>query len=128
MKNLCIVHKRAQSTLEYAVLAVAIAAAVFGTGVYLKRSLAGRMKQTADSISTRHFHPDSGTWLTTSFTSIDKDITIETEAKELTDEQGNTLYADDYRTNPSIPIIGLETTTTVDKDSTYLYETQEGIE
>jgi hypothetical protein len=43
-------NTRAQSLLEYAVLTACIMAALMGMQHYLKRSIEGRIKQTADQI------------------------------------------------------------------------------
>ena len=46
--------RRAQSTLEMAVLTVAIAAAVVGMQVYLKRGISGRWRDAIDSIGAQY--------------------------------------------------------------------------
>ena len=45
---------KAQSTTEYAVLFAIVAAAVVGMQVYMKRSVQGRMRQSADSIGSQY--------------------------------------------------------------------------
>lgn len=45
--------RRAQSTLEYAVLLAVVVAAILGIQVYSKRAVQGRLRQTADQIGAQ---------------------------------------------------------------------------
>lgn len=46
--------KRAQSSLEYALVIVCVVAALLAMQIYIKRSVQGRMRQTADSIGEQY--------------------------------------------------------------------------
>lgn len=46
--------KRAQSTLEMAVLTAAIAAAVVGMQIYMKRGISGRWRDALDSLGSQY--------------------------------------------------------------------------
>ena len=46
--------RKAQSTLEYAVVIFAIVAALVTMQIYLKRGIQGKMRQSADSIGEQY--------------------------------------------------------------------------
>ena len=48
-----LLSKRAQSTLEYAVVIAIIAAALIAMQVYIKRGIQGRMKQASDDVGSQ---------------------------------------------------------------------------
>ena len=49
--------KTAQSTLEYAVLAVIIIAALIAMRIYLQQGIQGKLKSSTDDISAEKFDP-----------------------------------------------------------------------
>ena len=52
---------RAQSTAEYAVVLAAVAAALIGMQIYIKRSVQGRIRDLADQISPAHYEENKTT-------------------------------------------------------------------
>ncbi len=54
--------KMAQSTLEYAVLAVVVIGALLSIQTYLKRGIMGKIKSSTDDISAEQFEPDVTTY------------------------------------------------------------------
>jgi uncharacterized protein (UPF0333 family) len=95
MKSLRI--KRAQTTLEYAILLGVIVAGLIAMQVYLKRGYQGKLKEGADSMGTQ-FSPGYTTakYVTTSFSN-----STETLAEEVT---VTTIHAQDSNrtTNESV--------------------------
>lgn len=69
-------QKRAQSTLEYAVLIGVIVAGLIGMQVYLKRGFQGKLREGADSMGEQ-FSPEATTYnyTTNSFTNSTEDLT-----------------------------------------------------
>ena len=49
--------KKAQSTLEYAIVIFAIIAALLAMQVYMRRGLQGRMRSSADELSVQQYEP-----------------------------------------------------------------------
>lgn len=49
--------KRAQSSLEFAVVIAAVVVALLAMQVYIKRSLQGRLRQSADELSQQQYEP-----------------------------------------------------------------------
>ena len=49
--------KRAQSSLEFAVVIAAVVVALLVMQVYIKRSLQGRLRQSADELSQQQYEP-----------------------------------------------------------------------
>jgi Flp pilus assembly pilin Flp len=47
-------HKKAQSTLEYAVIIAVIAAALVAMNVYMKRGMQGKLRESADKIGEQY--------------------------------------------------------------------------
>lgn len=79
--------KRGQSIQEFAILVAAVATAVMAMQVYVRRSMAGRLKDISAQISSKEYNPSG----TTSTTQIDRTFTSnETEAPEQF-----TLHSDD---------------------------------
>ena len=50
-------RKKGQSMLEYAVFIAAFIAALIGMQLYLRYALQGKLKETADELSTQHYSP-----------------------------------------------------------------------
>lgn len=74
-------QKKAQSTLEYAVVITAIVAALVTMQIYIKRGLQGRMRQSADSIGEQ-YAPTNTTLDTTINFSSNSITTSTTEEKD----------------------------------------------
>lgn len=53
--------KLAQVTLEYAMVIFCVAAALFSMQVYIKRSIQGKIRENAESISQRQYDPGKTT-------------------------------------------------------------------
>jgi len=49
--------KRAQSSLEFAIVIFAVVAALLGMQVYMRRSLQGRLRSSADELSAQQYEP-----------------------------------------------------------------------
>jgi len=60
--------KIAQSTLEYAVLAVVVIGALLSIQAYLKRGIMGKMKSSTDDISAEQYDPEKTTYNKTTHT------------------------------------------------------------
>ena len=83
-------RKKAQSTLEYAVLIIIIIGALLAIQVYIKRGIQGRMKQAADDIGDQ-FSPGN--------TSVNKITTVASETREISSQSGTTTnYIGNERT------------------------------
>jgi Flp pilus assembly pilin Flp len=54
------ISRRAQSTLEYAVIIAVVAAALVAIQIYLKRGVQGKLRQSADQIGEQ-FEPEEST-------------------------------------------------------------------
>ena len=46
--------KKGQSTLEYTIIIIIVVAALLATGIYLKRAVAGRIRETSDQIGEQY--------------------------------------------------------------------------
>jgi exopolysaccharide biosynthesis protein len=79
--------KKAQSTLEYAIVIFAIIAALLSMQVYIRRGIQGKMRSTADEISVQQYEPKN-TVSDVTLTQI-SDITTKTDTTQ-TDEKYNT--------------------------------------
>ena len=98
--------KRAQSTLEFAIVIFAVVAALLAMQVYIRRGLQGKLRTSADEISIQQYEPGrTVSDLTVTQTS---DISTVVETKETEDGA-------QYQT---------ETTTTINDQT----ETREGTE
>jgi len=59
---LCLKHKRkAQSTLEYAIIIFVVIVAMIALSAYFKRAIQGRGRQASDQIGEQ-FSPQTGSW------------------------------------------------------------------
>ena len=85
--------KRAQATLEYAVVIIVVVAALLAMQIYLKRSVQGRLRSEADQIGELY----SPGHTTSTFTvSRDSEIvtsitTVENPTAQKTDDDGKTF-------------------------------------
>ncbi|MFH0763264.1 MAG: hypothetical protein V1925_05195 [Candidatus Omnitrophota bacterium] len=68
-------NKRAQSTLEYAIVIAVIVAGLVAMQVYLKRGVQGRLRQASDEIGEQ-FSPGYTTGTTTTTNKIDTEETV----------------------------------------------------
>ena len=76
--------KKAQITMEYAIMAICFVAALLSMQVYLKRSIQGRLRLNADSIGEQ-FDPRSTTLdITTTFSSDVQTNVLSTEQNGVT--------------------------------------------
>jgi len=66
--------KKAQSTLEYAVLIIIVIGALLSIQVYIKRGIQGRLRQASDDIGSQY---SVGNWNSTKTTSFHSN-TVET--------------------------------------------------
>ena len=57
-----------QGTLEFATLSVIVLVALLSIKVYVERAIAGRAKESVDSISDTQFDPEKTTYVKTSST------------------------------------------------------------
>lgn len=87
-------QKRAQSTLEYAVLIGVITAGLIGMQVYLKRGFQGKLREGADSMGEQ-FSPEATTYnyTTNSYTksteTLNEEITTTNISNQTTNRWGN---------------------------------------
>ena len=74
---------RGQTTVEYAVFCVALIAALLGMAVYIRRGIAGKLRDTANSIGEQYGPGETtsnltttvtGTTTTTSLLKVDQDL------------------------------------------------------
>ncbi len=72
--------KKAQGTLEFAVLIVALVAALLAMQIYIKRAIQGRLRQTADDLGAQ-YAPRA----TTSVITIKQDSDINTTTETVED-------------------------------------------
>lgn len=79
-----LLNKKAQSTLEYAVIIAVVVAALIAMQAYLKRGLQGKIKQSSDDIGEQ-FSPGQ----TTANTSITSNVSS-TEKVTVADEKPTT--------------------------------------
>jgi hypothetical protein len=79
--------RKAQSTLEYAIVIFAVVAALLAMQVYMRRGLQGKMRSSADELSVQQYEPkNTVSDITTTQMS---DITTKSETTE-DDERYNT--------------------------------------
>lgn len=52
-------QKKAQTTMEYAILAIVVIGALVAMKTYMDRGIAGRLKGATDEISENQFSPDN---------------------------------------------------------------------
>ena len=68
-------NKRAQSTLEYAVVIAVVVAGLVAMQVYLKRGVQGRLRQASDDIGEQ-FSPGNTTGSTTTNSTVTSNETV----------------------------------------------------
>ena len=74
--------KKAQTTLEYAVVIICVIAALLAMQVYLKRGFQGRLRGAADSIGEQYAPGNTTSDLTTTFSSSSTTtVTTSTDAQ-----------------------------------------------
>jgi len=78
---------KAQSTLEYAVIIVCVAAALIAMQIYMKRAVSGRLRQTSDDIG-QQYDPKNTVGEMTKVVNRDVTSKVETKTYEVTDEHG----------------------------------------
>ena len=86
--------RMAQSTLEYAVLAVVVIGALLSIQTFLKRSIAGKIKSSADDISAEKYDPE--------LTEYNKTTVTNSYTNEVTNQEGvvtNMLAPENVVTN-----------------------------
>jgi len=76
-------NKRAQSTLEYAVVIAVIVAGLVAMQVYLKRGMQGRLRQASDDIGEQ-FSPGNTTGTTTTASNVTSEETVTGGANPVT--------------------------------------------
>ncbi len=87
-------NKKAQSTLEYAILIGVVVAALIATQVYLKRGYQGKLRESADSAGEQ-FSPGYTTYdYTTTATTVSNETVIDGESRtditqQTTNRHGN---------------------------------------
>jgi len=92
-------NKRAQSTLEYAILIAVVVGALIGMQTYVKRGLQGRLKAASDDVGSQ-FEP--GTTNTTSFvvTAPQRTESTTDEGSQRTESTGGTTTREETRETP----------------------------
>ena len=78
----------AQSTLEYAVLAVVVIAALLSIQTYLKRGIEGKIKGSTDDISAEQFEMNA-----TVYNKTTRTVSRTSDAQYNTGSFGNTTYS-----------------------------------
>lgn len=81
-------NKRAQSTLEYALMIAVVVGALVAMQFYVKRGLQGRLRQSSDEIGEQ-FSPTRTTSLTTTITNIGSTENVTGGAQPLTSTSSN---------------------------------------
>ena len=106
-------HGAGQSTVEYAVLIAVLAGALIAMQIYIKRGLAGRMRDAADSVgeqfAPRQTTSDFTTTMqgtTTTDSRLAKRPALNAQGQPEMDAQGNPVLRD-----------AIVTTTTIDPDA-----------
>jgi Flp pilus assembly pilin Flp len=95
----------AQSTLEYAVLIVLIAAALLASQVYIKRAMQGRLKSSADDLGEQFSLQAGNTHIRVNSSSESEETvsagvtTSKLTAAEVTERTVNTVYDKDSARN-----------------------------
>ena len=93
--------KNAQSTLEYAVLAVVVIAALLSVEKYLKRGVEGKIKDSADRISAEQYDSKTTNYVkvTNTFANTeDNTMAAGSTTRMLDDEQTNTVMTSNTNT------------------------------
>lgn len=105
MENLYKMHKpkKAQSTYEYAILVTCLIAALVAMQVYIKRSIQGRLRATADSVGEQYAPENTTSDITLSFSS-DYTTTVRT-----TEQAGVTTTTTDANSSETQDRSGSET-------------------
>ena len=100
-------RRAGQSTVEYVVVAAAVAAALLSMAVYMKRGFSGNLRASADSVSEQYHPKHSSSDITQTFSSDTKTV--------------STLWPDQLVgvNERDEPIFGdtMETATTITKDT-----------
>src|SRR3989338_1424519 len=100
-------RRAGQSTVEYVVVAAAVAAALLSMAVYMKRGFSGNLRASADSVSEQYHPKHSSPDITQTFSSDTKTV--------------STLWPDQLVgvNERDEPIFGdtMETATTITKDT-----------
>ena len=100
-------RRAGQSTVEYVVVAAAVAAALLSMAVYMKRGFSGNLRASADSVSEQYHPKHSSSDITQTFSSDTKTV--------------STLWPDQLVgvNERDEPIFGdtMETVTTITKDT-----------
>lgn len=94
---------RGQNFIEFAVIAACVAAAFLGMRIYIKRSLEGKLRQSADEIGGQ-YSPASTAGTTT--VSVNTFSTNTPALVQLKDGGGNPIF-DSY----DLPVYGISSTT-----------------
>ncbi len=91
--------RKAQSTLEYAIVIVVMVAALISMQIYLKRAVQGRIRQTADDLGLQYDpNATTGTIEITSDSLIQINTTTEeVDNKSVTTSKTNIIYQTDGR-------------------------------
>jgi uncharacterized protein (UPF0333 family) len=95
-------NKKAQSALEYGVFIMALAAAIIGMQVFLKRSFQGKIRSISEDISPSFFDPEaSGSWSvslnsTANTTVIVQDSGTQRITSQYTNSSENTTHSEDF--------------------------------
>lgn len=109
--------KRAQSTLEYAVIIVCVVAALVAMQIYIKRALSGQLRQIGDEIG-QQYEPTKTTGTIT--TSIDRNTTASTQLFGI-DKYGNKISFSGTKAldvNNEVKYFVTERTDTLNKEET----------
>ncbi len=102
-----LLSKRAQSTLEYAVVIAIIAAALIAMQVYIKRGIQGRMKQASDDVGSQ-FSPGYTTSLTRTTTNVDSFENVYQTDQNMAATTTNTDQFQSQITNATVQTFGNE--------------------
>ena len=88
-------NRKGQSTLEYVILIGFVVAALIAMGVYMKRGLQGRLRESTDQIGQQYSagHTEGEYTITTGLTQVEN---MEAGGKTTTDIQRNTQSKTGY--------------------------------
>ena len=103
--------QRAQSALEYVVVAAAVAAALLAMAVYMKRGFSGNLRASADSVSEQYHPKHSSSDITQTFSSDT------TTSSELFQNQPLVIVDEDGEVVDTIVADTMATATTITKDT-----------
>jgi uncharacterized protein (UPF0333 family) len=76
-------HKKGQSTLEYAIIVAVVVAALFAIQIYMKRGVQGKLRQSTDDIGAQFEANATGT-------QVDFEITQQTTSVQTIENQTTT--------------------------------------